>query len=71
MPKYRVTLSEIWTTQRYYEIEAENGTEAKIIAEEQWEAETNSMTDNQLRTYLEFSSVEILGFEVMGTEILD
>jgi hypothetical protein len=63
MPKYRVALSEIWTTQRYYEVEAESETEAEIIAEEEWEAETNSMTDNQLRAYLEFASVDVLGTE--------
>jgi hypothetical protein len=63
MPKYRVGLTEIWTTQRYYEVEAENETEAEIIAENEWEAETNSMTDDELRAYLEFASVDVLGTE--------
>lgn len=63
MPRYRVAISEIWTTQRYYEVEAENETEAEIIAEEEWESETNSMTDDQQRAYLEYADIDILDIE--------
>jgi hypothetical protein len=65
MPRYQVVVTEIWTNQWLYDVDADSQEEAQTIGHQMWEDQTNSMSNDQIRDYLEFadSDVEVVLME--------
>jgi hypothetical protein len=59
MPKYQVVVTEMWTAQRLYDIEADSSDEAEELGRDMWEEETDNMTTYELMSYLEFANTEV------------
>jgi hypothetical protein len=55
----------MWTNQWLYDVDAESEEEAQTIGHQRWEDQTNSMSNDQLRDYLEFADSDV---EVVLTE---
>jgi hypothetical protein len=59
MPRYQVAVTEMWTNQWLYDVDAESEEEAQTIGHQMWEDQTNSMSNDQLRDYLEFADSDV------------
>jgi len=59
MPKYQVVVTEMWTAQRLYDIDADSEEEAEELGRNMWEEETNSLTTDELMGYLEFADTDV------------
>jgi hypothetical protein len=59
MPKYQVVVTEMWTSQRLYEVEADSEEEAEEIGRNTWEEHTNNLTVDELMGYLEFADTDV------------
>ncbi len=63
MPKYQVIVTEIWTSQWVYEVEAESSEEAQTLGHDLWEEETNHLSEDESRGYLEYVDAEVDVFD--------
>jgi hypothetical protein len=59
MPRYQVTVTEMWTNQWLYDVDADSEEEAQAIGHQIWEDQTNSMSNDELRNYLEFADTDV------------
>jgi hypothetical protein len=59
MPKYQVVVTEMWTSQWLYDVDADSQEEAQTIGYQMWEDQTNGMSNDEIRNYLEFADTDV------------